>query len=296
MLSARVVELGFRDGDLAAVLSAAEQVARQPQHLETVAAMAERLLERLGDFTPRAPAEVWAGQEAHRDVLGTGVLPMLALVVTAPAVAAFHRGRGVPDEISRGTLADLGQQVWIHRLTFAEFGLHTQGWLCCAWSGALYWLGRLQFNLELDRTVETPQGSGEWVLSTHIPRTGPLESAAVDQSFAAATEFFARYFPEYPTRDFFCQSWLLDPEVSRLMPGSNMAAFQQRWTLYGAPQPGDLDTLFFTFNVRRPVDPDSLPRDTTLQRVVADRLKQGKSWSIVQGRLAQADVMGERLV
>ena len=71
------------------------------------------------------------------------------------------------------------------------------------------------------------------MLSTHIPRTGPLSPASVDDAFAAATGFFARYFPDYPTRDFFCESWMLDPQLSTLLPDSNLAAFQRRWSLSG---------------------------------------------------------------
>ena len=106
-----------------------------------------------------------------------GVLPMLTLVATAPEVAAWHAGRGVPADISAATLTDLGQQVWVHRLTFGTFGLHTHGWLTIAWSGALYWLGRLQFNLQ-------PETDG-WVLSTHIPRTGPLTPATASTTPSA---------------------------------------------------------------------------------------------------------------
>ncbi len=109
--------------------------------------------------------------------------------------------------ISATTLAELGQQVWIHRLTFGTFGLHTQDWLTIAWSGALYWLGRLQFNLQ-------PEDDG-WVLSTHIPRTGPLTPESVDQAFAAARDFFAAHFPECPIRAFVCSSWLLGPGLER---------------------------------------------------------------------------------
>ena len=49
------------------------------------------------------------------------------------------------------------------------------------------------------------------MLSTHIPRTGPLTPESVDHAFAAARAFFAIHFPEYPVRAFVCSSWLLDP-------------------------------------------------------------------------------------
>ena len=170
---------------------------------------ADRLVAQLGDFTARRPSRL-SGPTCRSDA--DGVLPMLD--------AARHRAGGRrlarPPGRSRGrsrptTLADLGQQVWVHRLTFGTFGLHTQDWLTIAWSGALYWLGRLQFNLQ-------PEDDG-WVLSTHIPRTGPLTPESVDQAFAAARDFFATYFPEYPIRAFVCSSWLLDPALTEALPG-----------------------------------------------------------------------------
>ena len=213
---------------------------------------------------------------------------MLTLLVTAPEVAAFHATRGIPAEVSTATLADLGQQVWVHRLTYGQFGLHTQGWLTRAWCGALYWLGRLQFELRL---LEEGSGRGqegpEWVLSTHIPRTGPLTPSSVDAALAAATTFFASYFPDYPTRDFFCESWLLDPQLRTLLPDSNLAAFQRRWNVSGDRQPGDAEVLFFVFNQRELVDPESLPTDTTLRRAMAAWLAAGQHWFVAKGRLPQ---------
>jgi hypothetical protein len=211
---------------------------------------------------------------------------MLTLLVTAPDVAAYHARRGIPPEVSRATLADLGQQVWVHRQTYGEFGLHTHDWLCWAWSGGLYWLGRLQFGLQFEEAAAVG-AAPEWVLSVHIPRSGPLTPQSVDDSFAVATDFFARYFPDYPTRDFTCQSWMLDPQVATLLPESNLAAFQRRWHLYADVQPGDPDVFFFVFNQRGPVDVATLPKDTALRRAIAAGLASGQHWSVTQGRLSQ---------
>jgi hypothetical protein len=210
---------------------------------------------------------------------------MLSLLVTAPDVTAYHTSRGIPAEISRATLADLGQQVWVHRQTYGEFGLHTHDWLCWAWSGGLYWLGRLQFGLQFEQAAVGR--APDWVLSVHIPRSGPLTRESVDDSFAAATDFFARYFPEYPTREFTCESWMLDPQLVTLVPESNLAAFQRRWHLSGDVQPGDPDVFFFVFNQRGPVDVATLPKDTALRRAIADGLAAGRHWSVAQGRLPQ---------
>ena len=271
----RLRSLGFRPDDAADAAQAAVEVLSRPDDLELIATLADRLVTHLGDFTAVGHPDVWAGVPGDPD----GVLPLLTLVATAPDVAAWHAGRGIPAEISAASLSDLGQQVWVHRLTSGSFGLHTQGWLTIAWSGALYWLGRLQFNLQ-------PEDDG-WVLSTHIPRTGPLTPEGVDTSFAAATRFFASYFPEYPTRGVICSSWLLNPALTAALPHSNLAAFQRRWHLTGERHDGEADVLFFVFGRRGPTDLHSLPRDTALRRAILDQLNSGKGWSSLTGRIPQ---------
>jgi hypothetical protein len=276
----QLARLGFRADDAHDAAAAAHRVAGSDQDLARVVTLAERLRARIGDFSSPSDDNPLHHAATEGDEPGVGVLPLLALLVSAPEVAAFHAARGISEDISWASLADLGQQAWVHRKTYGSFGLHTYRWLPIAWSGALYWLGRLQFNLHRE--------GAEWVLSTHIPATGPLDAAAVDASFRQATAFFAEHFPDYRTTDFHCSSWLLDPELAAaLAPTSNLARFQRRWRLYGEPMRGDEDVLFFTFFRRGPVDLDALPRDTSLQRAVVDRLRSGRHWSVWQGRIPQ---------
>ena len=274
-LPARIRALGFRPDDAADAEQAARKVLARSDDLAVVGTLANRLVTHLGEFTALGHPDVWSDGPADPN----GVLPLLTLVVTAPEVTEWHAKRGIPADISAASLSDLGQQVWVHRLTFGTFGLHTHDWLTIAWSGALYWLARLQFNLQ-------PEGDG-WVLSTHIPRTGPLTPEAVDHSFAEATRFFATYFPDYPTREFVCSSWLLNPALTATLPDSNLAAFQRRWQLTGEGYPGEADVLFFVFSRRGPAELDSLPRDTALRRAILDRLASGEGWSSLTGRIPQ---------
>lgn len=266
----RLARLGFRPDDAEAALAAAAAVLDDDEQLRSVDAMADALGKGIGGFEGDTESPFPAEGEYG------GVLPMLALVVAADEVQDFHCRRGISEDISWRSLSDLGQQVWVHRLTFGSFGLHTQGWLRTAWSGALYWLGRLQFNLQ--RT------DGDWVISTHIPRTGPLTPEAVDASFAEATAFFADRFPDFPASTFWCSSWLLDPQLTEVLPAeSNMARFQRRWLLEGDPVESDKDAVFFTFARRGDVDLTALPRETTLQRAIIDRLQAGGHWYSCRG-------------
>ena len=277
-LPALLERLGLRRDDVDDLAVVVATVLGRPAELAEVDRLADAVRRGVGRFPGEADREEWPGYLPAADPHGVGVLPLLALVVTVPDLVAFHTARGVPAAVTAATLRELGQQVWVHRLTYGALGLHTYGWLLVTWSGSLYWLGRLQFNLQ---RLETG-----WVCSTHIPRSGPLDPAAVDDALATASRFFPEHFPDHPVQDFWCSSWLLDPTLAAALdPAANMARFQARWRLYGEPMPGDEDALFFTFARRGDVDLDALPQDTTLQRAIVARLRSGDHWSVRTGLL-----------
>jgi hypothetical protein len=273
-----LADLGFDPIDQVDALQLARAVSSDPDRRRLVALLAGQIREGLGRFPGEPGPDLWAGYDPTADPYGSGALALLALLGTVDDVRRFHRDHEIPAAVSAVTLTELGQQVRVHRQTFGRFGLHTYGWMRQVWSGSLYWLGRLQFNLEwLDE---------HWVCSTHIPQTGPLSPAAVDEAFGRAAEFFPRYFPEHPVADFWCASWLLDPVLADgLSPTSNIARFQHRWDLYGDPMPGDEDAVFFTFSRRGTVDLAALPRRTSLERAVGDRLRDGGHWAVWRGRI-----------
>lgn len=285
-----LTRLGFRADDRRDVASTIRRALGDPAVLARVQHVADRLRERIGRFDEgfdegNDPFAVPDGfDDLDPELLdkewGIGVLPLLALIATAPDVAAFHAGRGIDQSTSTASLSDLGQQAWVHRRTFSSFGLHTYGWMRICWSGALYWLGRLQFNLT--------HYQGDWVVSTHIPESGPLTPEACAESFGRARTFFARHFPDYPTRVFHCDSWLLDPQLSEVLPPeSNMARFQQLWQLDGHRRNGDGDALFFVFRRRGDVDRSTLPQDTSLQRAIVQKLEAGGHWYACEGTIDQ---------
>ena len=281
-LPERLTLFGFTDDDKAEALAAAAAVCRRSEEIAAVQEMAERLLPAIGRIgDPWDGSLPWPWRSEGTDsAYGAGVLEMLALVACADEVRAYHASRAISGADSWRALSDLGQQVAVHRITYGSFGIHTHDWLRVAWSGGLYWLGRLQFNVQRDPIV------GDWVYSTHIPRTGPLTPADVDASFDWARRFFGEHFADYPVEAFHCGSWLLDPELAAALPEtSNMAQFQRRWSLEGEGEDADDDVLFFTFSRRPPVERDSLPRDTTLQRAILDRLTAGGHWQSWHGRI-----------
>ncbi len=254
---------------------------------DRITTIAGRLRAGIGDWFGVWERGVFAGGEGIDDRLGQGALPLFALLVTAPDVHAEHRRRRIDPTVSWHTLADLGQQMRVCRRVHGTASLATGGWLANAWSDGFAWLGRLQFEL-------TRSPDGEVVYGVHIPDTGPLRPDEVDASFAWAMRFFAEHYPEVdPAPRFFeCDSWLLDPQLSVIVPGSNMARFQQRWDIVGATE-SDRSGLFFGFGVEPDgpgvtADPGflaTLPTGSRLHRGLVELWRSGGHVMSCRGRI-----------
>lgn len=255
--------------------------------LERIAVLSDRLRAGIGDWLGVWQREVFAGGEGIDSRLGHHVLPLFALIATAPDVHAAHRRRGIDSEQSWHTLSDLGQQLRVCRRVHGVPSLATGSWLANAWSDGFAWLGRLQFEL-------TRSPDGEVVYGVHIPDTGPLLPEEVDAAFAEAARFFPQYYPEAdPAPRFFeCDSWLLDPQVAAAVPGSNMALFQQRWEIVESAE-SDRSGLFFGFGIE-PAHPgvtadpaflDSLPTGSRLHRGLVDLWRSGGHVMSCRGRV-----------
>ncbi|MDR6987034.1 hypothetical protein J2Y66_001516 [Paenarthrobacter nitroguajacolicus] len=242
--------------------------------LRAVAAMEERL----GTFPLDSIQEDSASETAWIE----------ALLRFAPSVHAYHVKLGISPEVSAASLADMGLQLRINRRVHGRFGLDTWGWLTLHMAGNLFRLGRLQFHLVrgADETAQAdaPNGGTEWVLGVHIPEDGGLSPALVDASLSEARAFFPRYFPDKPARIATCDSWMLDPYLAERLPGSNIASFARRFTVDRCTD-APTDAVYFTFRQRGLHDLDKLPRDTSLQRVVLERIDDGGTWQLGHGHL-----------
>lgn len=213
---------------------------------------------------------------------------VLVFLAALPYTQAFHRERGIPRDVSRRTLADLGRNIAAYRGQNDIGGVIAPGWLKGHFRGEIYQLGRLQFQrARLGRRTGTaiaeagmPVGPGSPSLEVHIPGLfGPITPEACDRSVALAREFFPAHFPEETYRVAVIHSWTLDPQLRDYLPAdANLIRFQDRFRRgYPQTEPDDLDAIRFVFT--RPGRPlDEQPRDTTLQRAIADHVRAGGHW------------------
>jgi GNAT-like C-terminal domain/N-acyltransferase N-terminal domain len=185
-----------------------------------------------------------------------------------PEAQALHAARGLSEEESWETLQDLARHAHLDRLLHGTPGLRKAWWVELAYSGRLFQLGRLQYE---------PRDA---FIDVHVPEEGgPLTPAAIDSSLARAHELF----PEH--REARITSWLLDPQLAEYLPAdSNIVRFQRRFEALGDTGVEDARVLELVFHTLDS-DLDRLPRETTLQRVLADHLRGGGHWISVVGRL-----------
>ncbi|MFI6337580.1 acyltransferase domain-containing protein [Streptomyces sp. NPDC050535] len=213
---------------------------------------------------------------------------LFVFVAAFPFVREYHRSRGVPDDVSRRTLADLGRQVAVHHRRLGTPGLLFPEWIALHFHGELFQLGRLQFERarlgqrmgQALASAGSDAGPGDPCLSLHISDfRGPLSPVACDRSLALAREFFALHYPDERYDVAVCHSWLLDQQLRRYLPAySNIVRFQDRFEVaYEETTPDDGMPVGFVFG-----DPElpvaELPRRNSVERAVGDHLRAGGHW------------------
>lgn len=115
----------------------------------------------------------------------------------------------------------------------------------------------------------------ENAVAIHIPSDADLSWKAVEDSLEQAGQFFRTHYPDYEYRRYTCHSWLLAPALRPfLSPGSNIRAFQNRFTLLREDKEGR-DCIEWLFRVPADTDYEKLPEKTSLQRQVKELLLQG---------------------
>ncbi|HKH88189.1 MAG TPA: acyltransferase domain-containing protein [Acidimicrobiales bacterium] len=302
--SALLARLGVDPADAAAVVRSLPSPERDPEWWWLLERCCQRLALQMGDPSqPHGGWPNWVGPEEkvppeRRCFMAHVYLAML------PRTRAWHAARGIPDDVSWASFADLGRHMAIHRRAYGATGIDASWWLSLSLRAEAFDLGRLQFNwFRLGIGDESPwwypadeaerRGAGfrpdDFAVGIHIPENGPMEPEACGESLERARGFFARHFPvpDQARRLGTCWSWLLDDQLAQWLPAdSNIVKFQRRFELVPGWQPGDHSLFEFVFRVPGALDHlDSLPQRTTLERAAVAHVKAGGQWHMRTGWL-----------
>ena len=167
---------------------------------------------------------------------------------------------GISDEIYFDTFYDITIWAKKYHKKYGVPGLMEEKWLAVHMKGRIYRLGRLQFEPD----------EKEAVIHVHIPEGEGLYEEECDLAFAKADTFFSDVYQMYD-----CESWLLSPELSKMLDSSsNIIKFQKRFqivkTVYTFRQ---AEERVFGEILENKVD---YPEETSLQRKLKAYVLDGK--------------------
>ncbi len=170
--------------------------------------------------------------------------------------------KGIPKAIFDDTFSDIVRWTKVWSDLKGELWLEEQHWLKLHFSFKLFKIGRLQFYMSNADNDFPDLGikSDMPMLDVHIPRTGPLDPYECEKSFDMAKAFFGKFFPEFEYEHFKCFSWLLDKTLLQfLKPDSNIAKFQQMFTVIQSFDTQSFLGFVFRWNITAEDLPDFVP-------------------------------------
>ena len=210
---------------------------------------------------------------------GDGKRNLLSFLFMCEILKKKYEEKGIPEEILIATLKDI--VIWTNTWSDLknELYLGECGWLSHHLSMKLFRLGRLQFCMG-KAECDIPQAGvkkGENVIEVHIPEDGAFPPEECDKSFAAAKEFFAKYFPEFEYKCFTCHSWLLDETLGELLkPTSNILAFAGRFTPVHSEESDAILRYVFSWDMNRRKVLRAMPASSFAQKVRERAISGGK--------------------
>lgn len=131
---------------------------------------------------------------------------------------------------------------------------------------------------------------GDPVWNVHIPEDGKMDFTRCGEAFRQAADFFPRYFPETPpAAAFVIGTWLLDPQLQRILPAaSNIVRFQREF--YLSPALSYQREPFWRVFGAMPPDLAAAPRDTALRRAMLDYTLAGGRLGCANGFILRDDL------
>jgi hypothetical protein len=218
--------------------------------------------------------------------------------------------RGIPAEHLQ-TLVDIWENVLVRsRAKFGKEGINAlyRGFIFSYMIPARFNIGRINFEIgynddgyevyETEKGLETvlvgekpPKGkrllaAGDPILRVHIPAKGRLVPELADAAFEEAKEFFAKYYPEHKWKTFLCSSWLLDPNLQKILkPDSNIINFQNRFTIGNATE-NNMSLCWHVFGIDAFLDPAELTPKNDFQERMLNYVKAGNKLQNGKGFIA----------
>lgn len=203
---------------------------------------------------------------------------LTCMLMCAAEQHAWYLEKSIPDSVFWATMRCFTRFIAECKKITGSFAFDREWWTARQVSGTLFRIGELEY--------EMLHGDRKPAISMHIPSDAVLTAENCDRSVAEAKHFFAAHFPEYAGADYICDSWLLSPELSALLPeNSHILAFQKRFMIQRVDYSGD-EYAEWVFKTRGQCITD-FPEQTTLQKNMKKHLldggKIGSGFGVLKG-------------
>ena len=182
----------------------------------------------------------------------------LKIIVEASKITyQNYQKLSISDEIFIDTFKFVRSGLELYKKLHGEYGFSHTNWVGRELSCLLFRLGVLEY--EMFKLDEKP------AISIHIPSGADLSDNALDSTFNYAKEFFKKYFPKYACVPYFCESWLMSPNLKYVLnENSKILAFQNRFKLKEFVEDG-IGYKFFIFH-NLDLKPEEFTENTSLER------------------------------
>jgi len=213
------------------------------------------------------------------DQHGDAELNMLMLLYLCEELQQWFFDRGISEEIFVHTMKDL--VLWAEdyfKQSGGVFGIAFEVlWLGTYYSGKLFRLGRLEFELATAwrDILGTHIKNGDTYISVHIPEGGGMTPEACQESFDMAVPFFKKHFPDHHFDCLLCHTWMFDEQLkSVLSPNSNLVRFFDFFEVVSLEESDEIIRHVFGNGSTRENILDR-PCESSLTRWIVQNVKEG---------------------
>lgn len=197
---------------------------------------------------------------------------------------------GVPGKVIAETFRDVTLRAEIFEAKTGKTGISKEDaiWFRHIINCKIFKIGVLQFQpfemIYLDEEIlgeaymvfsseqKKKLPAGAQVINCHVQQGADLSTEEINKSFSDAQALFAKIYPKIEFKAFLCYSWLLYPDMTKLLPeNSRIKAFAENFEIIGKVQ--DNEQAFENLFEKSYKRPPKLKNATYLQNLATKNSK-----------------------
>lgn len=215
------------------------------------------------------------------------VINLVYLICATEILREKYLEKGYSEDMFINTAKDLKYKSLNHKILNGFAGISNHSWHNGFFRMSIMALGRLQYQKQ-NNWFEKPYTYGDITINPndeiyyiHIPEAGPLTKELREESYKLAYKYLDKVNGKVYLA---CNSWLLcdkNPEI--LGEDNNTVSFMRDFDIYeGFVREAD-DNLWRIFGYKYDGKPENLPKNTKMQKKVAEWYEKGGHLGIGRG-------------